>query len=75
MFAHYNDDDNVEAKEVKVTFKNVKNNGKVRLEYYLLDEEYDAKLVREEIFTSDEFSSYLTVPLYTTYLLKIINVD
>ena len=74
MLAHYNDDDNTAEKSVKVTFKNVANKGKVRLEYYILDDDHDATLVREEIFTSNEFSTYINLPLYTTYLLKIVDV-
>jgi hypothetical protein len=72
MLTYYNDDDSSTEKEVKVTFKNVENEGRVRLEYYLLDEDHDAELVREEIFTSNEFSAYVKMPLFSTYLLKII---
>ena len=73
MLSYFNDDDNAPEKEVKITFKNVENGGRVRLEYYLLDEDHDAELVREEIFTSGEFSAYVKMPLFSTYLLKIIN--
>ena len=72
MLSYFNDDDNAPEKEVKITFKNVENGGRVRLEYYLLDEDHDAELVREEIFTSGEFSAYVKMPLFSTYLLKII---
>ena len=72
MLTYYNDDDNSPEKEVKITFKNVENGGRVRLEYYLLDENHDAELVREEIFTSNEFSAYINMPIFSTYLLKII---
>ena len=75
MIAHYNDDDNTPEASLKVTFKNVTNGGKVRLEYYILDDNHDAELVREEIFTANEFSTYINVPLYTTYLLKIVEAD
>jgi hypothetical protein len=74
MVAYYNDDDNASAKEVKVTFKNVDNKNGVRLEYYLLDENHDASLVREEIFTASEFSSYVKMTNFSTYLFKIIEL-
>lgn len=74
MIAYYNDDDSLPEKEVKVTFKNVDNPNGVRLEYYCLDGEHDAELVRDEIFTAKEFSSYLKLPLFSTYLLKIVNL-
>ena len=38
---------------------------------YLLDENHDCTLVREEIFTAKEFASYLKLGLYSSYLIKI----
>jgi hypothetical protein len=35
-------------------------------------ENHDCELVREEIFTSTEFSAYVKLPIYTTMLLKIV---
>ena len=74
MLSYFNDDDNSPKKQVKVTFKNVDNPNGVRLEYYVLDEAHDCELVREEIFTAEEFSSYIDMPLFTTYLLKIVKL-
>ncbi|MBO5223116.1 MAG: hypothetical protein J6C23_01225, partial [Clostridia bacterium] len=75
MLSYFNDDDNLGDKEVKVEFKNVANDGKVKLEYYVLDENHDCELVREEIFTSTEFSAYIKLPIYTTMLLKIVKIS
>ena len=74
IIAYFNDSDASPEKTVKVEFKNVKNGGKVKLEYYLLDEGHDCELVREEIFTSSEFAAYVKMPLYSTYLLKIVEM-
>ena len=74
VLAYFNDNDGAAEKTVKVEFKNVKNGGKVKLEYYLLDEGHDCELVREEIFTSSEFAAYVKMPLYSTYLLKIVEM-
>ena len=74
MLCYYNDDDNAPAKTVKVEFKNVENAGGVKLEYYCLDNEHDCTPVREEIFTATEFASYITMPLCSTYLLKIVRL-
>lgn len=72
VLAYFNDDVSAPEKTVKVEFKNVKNGGKVKLEYYLLDEDHDCELVREEIFTANEFSAYVKMSNYSTYLLKIV---
>ena len=74
MLAYYNDDDASHVKDVKVTFKNVDNKNGVRLEYYLLDENHDCELVREEIFTATEFSSYLKMSNFSTYLIKAVSI-
>ena len=74
MLTYYNDDDGSPAKDVKVTFQNVENKNGVRLEYYCLDANHDAELVREEIFTATEFAAYIKMPLFSTYLLKIVAV-
>ena len=72
MLAYFDDDDTAPAKQVKVSFQNVENQNGVRLEFYCLDEHHDAELVREEIFTATDFAAYLTMPLHSTYLLKIV---
>ena len=74
MLSYFDDDDNAPAKQVKVHFKGVANPNGVRLEYYLLDENHDGSLVREEIFTATDFAAYLTMPLHSTYLLKIVSL-
>jgi hypothetical protein len=75
MLSYYNDDDASPEKTVKVEFQNVTNENGVRLEYYCLDGEHDCELVREEIFTSTQFCSYVKMPLHSTYLLKIVALE
>ncbi len=72
MLTYYNDDDNAEEKEVKVDFKNA--SGKFKASYYVLDEEHDLTLMREEIFASENFSAYLKMPLNASVLIKLETV-
>ena len=73
MLSYYNDDDNAASeKQLKVSFSGVESKNGVRLEYYLLDENHDAELVREEIFTASAFAAYLKMPLHGVYLLKAV---
>ena len=74
MLSYYNDDDTAPEKTVKVEFKNVENENGVRLEYYVLDAERDLELVREEVFTATDFAAYIKMPLFTSYLLKIVAI-
>ena len=74
MVSYFNDDDNAPEKTVKVEFKGVENPAGVKLEYYLLDADHDCELVREEIFTATDFAAYIRMPLYSTYLLKIVKL-
>lgn len=68
LVTHYDDNDATETKTVKLNFAGF--GKKVKTEYYLLDEEHDMELMREEIFTADEFASYVKMPIFTTYLIK-----
>ena len=74
LLTHYNDNDSTETKQVKIAMENVTNQNGARVEYYLLDEDHDATLVREEIFTSRDFSICLDIKLFDTYLIKIVPV-
>ena len=74
MLSYYNDDDNTPEKTVRVDFKNVNNPNGVRLEYYCLDANHDCELIREEVFTSTEFASYIKMSNCTAYLLKAVPI-
>ena len=71
MLTHYNDNDETVTKQIKVEIENATGDNGVRVEYYLLDEEHDATLVREETFTAQKFAAYLDMKLFDTYLIKI----
>ena len=43
----------------------------VKISYYILDETHDEELIREEIVTGKTAAAYLTLPNFTTYLIKI----
>ncbi len=66
---YYEDKDEDVIKEVKATFTAL--SGKKRVLVYVLDSERDLVLTREEIFTADEFSLYLTMRKFTSVLIKI----
>ena len=72
MLSYFNDNDDSPEKTVKVEFKNVSNANGVRLEYYCLDKDHDCELVREEIFTAQNFAAYIKMPVHSSYLLKVV---
>ncbi len=41
---------------------------------YCADDDHERELFREEIFGGNDFSAYIRTPLYSTYLLKILNI-
>ena len=73
LVTHYDEDDATPKKEVKLTFCAPAR--PVRVTYSLLDEAHDMTPVREEIFTSGAFSAYLSLPVFTTYLIEIEPID
>ena len=72
MVTYFDKNDNAEPRDICISFKNPC--GKVKVEYYLLDKAHDRKLVRSEIFTSDEFNTYLTMDVHSTYYISIKKV-
>ena len=44
--------------------------GCLRVEFYLLDENNDMELVKEEFFTSEKFNIRLKIRSYETYMMK-----
>jgi len=72
LLTAFNDDDDATIGELKLNVAGRK--GRTRVEYYLLDEEHDAKLVREETFSSESFALYIDMKLYDTYLIKFVSV-
>ena len=71
MVTYYTDDDSAEAeREVKLTFKNAAGQNGLRLTFRLLDETHNDEIVKEELFSSDEFSVYLKLPRLGTYLIE-----
>lgn len=74
LLTYYVDEDEAPAEQVKVDFTGVKSENGVRVEYYLLDDEHNANLVRSDVFISENFSACLDMKLFDTCLLKIIPV-
>ena len=74
LLTHYSEEDDTPADTLKVEFKNFPVDGAVKVEYYLLDEEHDMTLMREEIFTAKDFGAYLSLPLFTSYLIKLTKI-
>ncbi len=71
MFTFFKEDDNYEKKTVKVDFKGIKNSSLLQAKVYLIDENNDLSIVREEIFTSENFSMYFNLELFGTYYIEI----
>ena len=72
MAVRFDDDDAAEDKNVKIEV--VGANG-VAAEYYLLDENHDLELVREEIFGGDSFKTVLKFPKTGLYLIKLKKIE
>lgn len=71
LLTHFDDDDNAAARSVKLTLADMGFDAPVKLSYYILDEAHDEEIIREEIVTGSTAAAYLTVPNYTSYLIRI----
>ena len=75
MITYYDDEEKEAGQTVKVHLQNVPNDGALKVEFYLLDQEHDMELVREEITTAKDFAVYLKLPLFGTYLVKLLPIE
>ena len=74
LLTYYVDEDEAPAKQVKLDFAGIKSEKGVTVEYYLLDNEHNDELIRSEVFTAENFSTYLNMKLFDTYLVKIVPI-
>ena len=70
MFTYYLDEDAAEEKEVELNLSGLDANSQVKADIYLLDENNDMKLVNTQYFSSDCFTMYFKMNLFTTYYIK-----
>lgn len=70
LLTFYNDDIENGEKSVCIEVSGANSSGCVRAEFYLLDENNDMEIVKEEIFTSDRFHIRLKIRSYESYMIK-----
>ena len=68
LLSHYDNNDDTAEKEVRLVFNGF--NDKVKATFYLLDEKHDMQVVREEIFEATQTAICVSMPVFTTYLIK-----
>jgi len=71
MLTHYDDNDSAAARNVRVEIRGRSEKNGVRARCYLLDQENDMQLVREEVFSGDEFTVFLKMKNLSTVLIEL----
>ena len=71
MLTHFAEDDSAAAKQIALNLKNI---DKATAEIYLLDENNDMSLVRNESISAENTSVNLNLTLFSTYLVKLIKL-
>ena len=69
MLTNYEEDAGAGKKEAAVSFEGFGDS--TAAEIYLLSETYDLKLVSEQRFSSDSFTLYIDLDLYSTVMIKL----
>ena len=72
--SYFKDEDDSPAQNVKIECKGL-NAGGYRAEYYAVDKDSQMTLIKEEIFSSDAFALYASLPLFSTILLKLYPLE
>jgi hypothetical protein len=69
---HYEDLDEAPVEDVCLRIGGMNAEKGIRAEYYLVDEENNHKLVREEILAFADCALHIPMKLFDTYLIKLI---
>lgn len=70
---YYNDDELSKANEVELNLNNL-SDGKKRIDFYLLDEHNNMKLVRSEKTDARSVTLYLNMSLYSVYYIAVNDI-
>jgi hypothetical protein len=70
LLTFYNDGIEDGEKNICIEVSGANSDGCVRAEFYLLNENQDMELVREEFFTSERFNIRLKIKSYESYMIK-----
>ena len=71
LLTHFNDDDATEPKTFSLDLAGFGGKDGTEVEFYLLDEAHNATHVGGAVYYGDRFTPVLTLPNYTTYLIKL----
>lgn len=71
MMTHYNDDDTTPPMDVTVDLRNFGAENGCEVEFLVLDETHDLESVGKAVYFGNRFVPTLTLPNFTTYLIKI----
>ena len=69
----YNDDDTKAPQDVCLEFTGADSleADTLKVSCYVLDEDHNYELAREEIFTAAEFKIYLKMSIFSTWMVKV----
>ena len=70
LLTYYNDEVENGERDICIEVKGIAPCGCIRAEFYLLDENSDMELVKEEFFTSESFNIRLKIRSYQSYMIK-----
>lgn len=74
MFTYFDDNNNAPEKEVKIDISGFDISSDVKLTYYLLDEESDCEVIREEICTGKRIIPHMKLKNYSVVLIELENI-
>lgn len=72
LLTAYKDDDSAPTKDICIEVSGAKKGDCIKAEYYVLNENSDMELVKEEFFTADKWHIRLRIANYTSYYIKFV---
>ena len=73
LITHFNNDDDTPEKKVDLSV--LTGGGNYNVKYYLLDENHDNELIKEQVVSGEEIIIALDMPLFTCYYIEFEKID
>lgn len=72
MITYFDDDDEaIKNKTIDIYIDGLENEGDKKIQYYILDENHDMELYREDITSANCLHTYLDTSIYSTWFIRI----
>lgn len=73
LLSHFDNDDDAAPRDVRIDFSGFQSENGVQVHWHLLDKTHDMTLAKQELYSGESFSSFVTMENFTTIPIRLKN--